>query len=588
MSEGSPTDSQAPGPGGRSVAAPEAPTPAALPGAVRALTWALAAVAVGLSLWAALDEIFRPPVVRFDDSYMFLRYAKHLLAGEGHVWNLGEAPAYGSTSLLYVLVVTLLRALSSLDDPELLRASSAGFGGAAALVMVLTAWRFSTAPALRRNLGLWLGALVPPVITSGVFLYHARTGMDTTLSLLMNALLVHATLGMVERGTRLSTVPVSVVAWLAYLTRPDNGLFAALVPTLAVWFLAAPAARKRLLVTYVGTMVGVLVVDTLAKVAYFGVPLPLPVYAKAEGHYADYAGVVLWNPMAYLTEFLVIAMPFLCVVAATVTRETRALAALLLGPVALTLAAYFQVLQIMGYRARFAFPSLPFVVAAAVLVLDRAVASGAFGGAARSSDPRGARPVRPLVASLAPRLVAVLALVTLLPLAARTLPGWWEREHVLPGAPAPDVVPNPGRLPELPYWSCVQAMSQIARQAPEGALLAMSEYGAVGNEAPDVAILDPLGLHDREVAREGFSAERFVARAPDVVWMPHPDYVTLRRALLRDPGFREQYEYFPAALQFGLAVRKTGPRAEAVGKVVREVWGRFYPGQSMRDHRLDP
>jgi hypothetical protein len=254
-------------------------------------------------------------------------------------------------------------------------------------------------------------------------------------------------------------------------------------------------------------------------------------------------------------------------------RQSAAWMLLLLGPVALTLATYFQVLQIMGYRARFSYPALPFVVAAAVLALDRHVASeGGFGRIAGRS--------------LAARLVLVLGLLALLPVGMRTLPGWWDQNVLRVGAPAPDVVENPGGLPETPYWSAVQAMVQIARRAPAGSVLCMSEYGTVGSEVPEVTILDPLGLHDVHVAQEGFSADRLMAEAPDLIWLPHPDYVTIRQALFAHEGFRRDYDVFPGALQFGLAVRRNGPRAEGMRAAVSEVWQRVYPKHPIGpDHR---
>ena len=534
--------------------------------------WFCALLAVCLSVWYCSAEVFHGAPGQFDDSYMFLRYAKHMLAGYGHAWNPDGAQSYGSTSLLYVFFVTLLRGGTELADATLLRAASASFGAAAVLVMVATAWRFSRADGLRRNLALWLGLIVPPVITSGVFIYHARTGMDTTLSLLTNAVLVYATLSMVEKSTARATAPVAVAAYLAYLARPDNGVYAALVPTLAAWFLIDASVRRRVLVTYVATMAGVVVVDALVKFAIFGVPLPLPVYAKLKGHYADYAGVVLWNPMAYLMEFLTAALPFLCVVVAFVTRRSRLLVLLLLGPVVLTLGTYFEVLQIMGYKARFSYPALPFVVAAAVLALDRAVAAGE--GFAKLSAK-----------SLAARLVVVIGLVALMPVGLRTLPAWWDTHVLRVGAPAPDVAANPAGLPRIPYWGAVRAMVQIARRAPEGALLCMSEYGMVGSEVPEVAILDPLGLHDIQVARQGFSADRLLAAAPDLIWLPHTDYVAIRRALLESETFRRDYDLYPAALLFGLAIRKQGPRAPAMRAAVSEVWTRVYPREPMAKHR---
>src|SRR6187551_1015726 len=43
----------------------------------------------------------------FDDAYMFFRYAQNLVNTQQFVWNLGEAPIYGPTSIPFVYVVAL-------------------------------------------------------------------------------------------------------------------------------------------------------------------------------------------------------------------------------------------------------------------------------------------------------------------------------------------------------------------------------------------------------------------------------------------------------------------------------------------------
>ena len=40
-----------------------------------------------------------------DDAYISFRYARHLGAGHGLVWNPGEAPVEGFTNLLLVILV---------------------------------------------------------------------------------------------------------------------------------------------------------------------------------------------------------------------------------------------------------------------------------------------------------------------------------------------------------------------------------------------------------------------------------------------------------------------------------------------------
>ena len=50
-----------------------------------------------------------------DDAYITLRYARHLLAGEGLVWNLGGERVEGYSNFAYVLIAALFGALGELD-----------------------------------------------------------------------------------------------------------------------------------------------------------------------------------------------------------------------------------------------------------------------------------------------------------------------------------------------------------------------------------------------------------------------------------------------------------------------------------------
>ena len=73
----------------------------------------------------------------FDDAYMFLRYAKHFLSGHGFSWNVGDGPAYGPTSALYLIATTVARGVTSFTDAGLLVALPTAAGLLACAVLVL-------------------------------------------------------------------------------------------------------------------------------------------------------------------------------------------------------------------------------------------------------------------------------------------------------------------------------------------------------------------------------------------------------------------------------------------------------------------
>src|SRR5690348_5281858 len=58
------------------------------------------------ALAASAFQTLQQDESHFDDAYMVLRYADHLIKGYGLSWNIGEGPVYGATSLGYLLWVS--------------------------------------------------------------------------------------------------------------------------------------------------------------------------------------------------------------------------------------------------------------------------------------------------------------------------------------------------------------------------------------------------------------------------------------------------------------------------------------------------
>ena len=62
---------------------------------------------VGWYVWAALDLRGRPE----EDAAMLMRYSRHLAAGHGIVWNIGEKPVDGATDFLFMVVLAAVHGL---------------------------------------------------------------------------------------------------------------------------------------------------------------------------------------------------------------------------------------------------------------------------------------------------------------------------------------------------------------------------------------------------------------------------------------------------------------------------------------------
>jgi hypothetical protein len=115
----------------------------------------------------------------------------------------------------------------------------------------------------------------------------------------------------------------------------------------------------------------------------------------------------------------------------------------------------------------------------------------------------------------------------------------------------------------------------------------MSEHGLVGAAAPDAVIIDVLGLHDVDFARHGFRVAELWRRAPEVIWMPHPDHTQMVRDILDSPELWGSYDFYPDAFTYGVALRRDGPHATELADLFRLRWQRSYPGLSIETYRAE-
>lgn len=550
----------------------------------------VAAVVLVLSVAAFFYITYSGIPCFFDDAYMFVRYADHILAGYGHAWNPGGEQTFGSTSLLYVGLVTLVKlCLPWISDPKLLLVSAAIPALGLVAVLTVASARLARHPLLKNNYVVWGALLLPPMILQETFKYHLRSGMDTMLSALGNAVLIWLTLRLVARPKAGRLAAVVAAAYMTYLARPDNGIYATLFPFLSILLLGSGSGREKvssfpsrlkLLVTFTVSMVALLAVDLLVKRWIFGTALPLPFYAKQQGAYANYMGTGYWNAVGLMRTFFWTAMPFICVILLFMQRRDWRMLAAFFVPVGLTFGYYFTVNQIMGWEARFYYPSLPFFVVAAAMIVDRW---------ALARDSRG-----PIAASeLILRLIVVCLVVLGVRQVTYTTYPWYDKlVAATPAGPSRYTYRTAADKPlgGPATENVFKDIGWIAKNAPPKTKIALSEYGEVGAMAPDTVLIDVVGLHDREFALSGFTAKRLFARKPDLIWMPHYHYTRMIRDILDSDEFWDHYLYYPRAFVYGLAIRKDSPRFEEIYALVEQCWKANYGDRKMEDylaHRVD-
>jgi hypothetical protein len=505
---------------------------------------------------------FRP--LTFDDAYMFYRYALNIRDGLGIAWNPDGIPTYGTTSQLwtfFVLPLTLLPV--SLGHTLVLASWLTGIAALATLAEALT--RRAQSPLLQGR-SLAFAAIAAPLLLNPVFAYHLTTGMDTMLSLWANAAVVFAVLEYVGAPTTRKSFIVGGLSLLAVLARPDSGLCALGVPALA--WLTLRGQRRWGDLFGLCVLPAVLIAGELLLCQwYFHVPLPLGFYAKSVHSYVGFTSHE--NAVQYAYMAAATALPFVALLAATLEREKLALILGLLLPAFATLLYLLTVRQVMGFVGRYYIPLLPFIVLPALLSADAALARGRI--------------------SLR-RIGVALAITVAIYAAARPFELRLERSYTAHVVPQPVAVPSLPIAPRtaLPHYDkwypTVPVLGRLIAALPRGAVVAASEVGYIAAAAPHATIIDLVGLNDTSIGLHGFSMDGLLARAPDLIWLPHTDYTGLRATILSDPRLYEQYVVVADAFDFGIAIRRTSALRGDVERELRTAWQKLYPGTNLADY----
>jgi hypothetical protein len=502
-------------------------------------------------------------VLRFDDAFMFWRYAVHVRDGFGMAWNAGGEATYGLTSQLWAYFV-LPFTYTALSPGRSLQIASfviglAGLGlGGLALA------------GSKLRLSIYVGLVVLLLILRP-FGYHLTTGMDTMLSFTTNVALLAATDAW-RRGRRHGALMVGLAAFVTVLARPENVIVAFGVSGLA-WLLlsAAPNGRPKLadaalMLVLPALLIGI---DLLVCQYVYGTALPLSFYAKSGAAYDGFLNRE--NPIRYMAQASPAALPSLVLWCVFGRGHGRYLAAVGL-PVLATVLYLATVHQIMGFEGRYYVPFLPFLLLPAATVTADGLA-------------RSRHLTVPRARFIAAVSLAVVLLLTGKQVLNRVEAVWlaWTLPQPVPQSrPAIAARAPVPRLKATGAWEIVAR--RISGHLPAGTVFAASEVGQIGGYAPYVTIIDTAGLNDREIGLQGFSADRLVERAPDLIWLPHDHYTGARAALFASAAFRRDYRLLVGAFDYGLAIRVNGPRADAVAKVVSEAWRQTYPGLDQRDY----
>jgi hypothetical protein len=224
----------------------------------------------------------------------------------------------------------------------------------------------------------------------------------------------------------------------------------------------------------------------------------------------------------------------------------------------------------MGFNSRYYVPYLPLIVIPTLLILDSWLA------ASPSDSP--AWPTTALRNRAA--LTALLLLAFLLFSSEAVQAKFRHLEHgshsEYDAAQLTIAATTP--LPPTDWQTMMLAVTDdLAVSLPPNTTLAATEVGYLGERATQLNLIDLAGLNDTDIALHGFNMARFLARKPDLIWMPNSDYTYQRGIMFSDPAFLAQYDIYADAGNYGLAVRKDSPVRPQIDHQLAIFWQKLYP-----------
>jgi arabinofuranosyltransferase len=429
-------------------------------GAIDAVAIAALLLLVAAYVRSAIDLGGRPE----EDAAMLLRYSKHVAAGYGVVWNIGEKPVDGATDFLFMMLVAAgARLGATLEDAA--RGIGLAVHAATVVLIYLGGRRFAGASAFL--------ALVPSVFFAvGPGLRQLAAAYGTPLFTLAALLAWLAALWLAdaEGSPRRPAFVFAAAALVLGLARPE-GVFLGGFMLLAVLAARRGAAARDILKAYLRLFATVGLAYFVWHWLYFGYPLPNPFYAKGSGAPHWHSLRMAWRDVARLTFPFGLLLPL-----GVFFRASRRSALFALAPVVAFTCLWVLLSDEANYAMRFRTPLLPIVLVAATAVLVG---------------------LAPRLPRLAPSLQAVLAV------GAAAALGVWQHAELR------TIVPR--------RMGLYDAAVMLGDYAPRGFTLVTTEAGLVPLYSGWRAV-DAWGLNDQWIAHHGAITEDYLDRyRPEVV-----------------------------------------------------------------------
>ncbi len=488
----------------------------------------------------------------FDDSYMQLRYADHIVHGGGYSWNYG-VPSYGCTSILYIFYLILCKSFLGIfginnEVVVMQTASSIMYS-----IFVLFIYRIKTI-ILKNN---YLYSIIVFILClSSLLFYNTYNAIETMASLVALTGLAYYSAKIMANTSVLDFshfAKIILFGILAFSIRHDNGIYALLIPT----FTFIHLKNKKYILLFIAIFSIFLATDTLFKYWYFGDPLPLTFYIKQGNYYKGYMSHHLWSPFLYLAAFIRNFFWLPAIIALLYFKPKGTSKSLIfLFPLILTICYYFSVTQIMGNDARFYIPSTGILLTGMMMIT-------------RNDFSLDIKP------TLTKAKIMLLMLLISMPFLLEIIHykiyyPYRENLSHQESIEFRKLINYPLHLKSKKYaWQpLVMKMDTLVSIMDDKGVFAATEYGYLGYKHPKMVIMDLAGLHNIEIAKHGFSDKQLESYKPDLIWMPHFYYTGLYYSVMYSQYFRDNYFFYPYVYNYGVAVHKESRFKE---KLIEEI-----------------
>ena len=303
---------------------------------------------IGLTL-GAFTVIYVAPYLSprlevFEDAAMLFRYSRHLAAGHGIVWNVGEPPLDGATDLLFMLLIAACHRLGANIE-----AAARGIGLAA---HVATVWLIY-ATVRRRHGRQWMAIASAAYVAIGPAKAYIAGGFGTTLFAAVAALAWSQALDLTDTPSRRAGAWFGLSVVLLGIARPEGVLLGGLMA------LGVTAYRWR--DGFSGAVTTFLGASLLAGLTffswrwwYFGAPLPNPYYKKGAFH-------LYWDNLLIATKYTTLLLGPMLLVLLVASRKRRLNRRLVLAaiPIAGFAGLWILLSNEMNFFRRFQYAVVP-------------------------------------------------------------------------------------------------------------------------------------------------------------------------------------------------------------------------------------